>query len=172
MYLEQKKACFDQRARAFLVDAIVLGSVFYGVFVLLFFRTFTQLHSFEDMLQFSMRSWLVVFLIYSLKDIRGGVSLGKWAIGLGVRRAGDAATVPSFFRLFCRNVLTLAWPLELAVLRLSKSERKIGDMLAGTDVLVLSAKTNRKVVMTILAIAVGFAVASQIVLMFGFMAYA
>jgi len=79
--------------------------------------------------------FLVVMLIYLSKDNCGGVSPGRFVLGIRVRDKGSPERVPSVARLMMRNILLPIWPVELIVLLLSKSRRRIGDRIANTVVM-------------------------------------
>src|SRR5688572_8431547 len=44
------------------------------------------------------------FILYFAKDSINGISVGKWIMGIMVREEQDADSVPSFGKLFLRNL--------------------------------------------------------------------
>jgi len=83
---------------------------------------------------------LAAFLVYGLKDIIRGQSLGKFLLGIAVRNRADTLEVPSAAKLFLRNVFGFLWPIDFFILVASADKTKIGDKLAGTDVYRISKK--------------------------------
>ncbi len=77
---------------------------------------------------------LMAFLVYFLKGIINGASLGKRALGLTVRSSLDTSEVPSVSKLFLRNILTFIWPIEFLVLICGAKKTKLGDQMMGTNV--------------------------------------
>ena len=127
-----QKASFEKRLGAFVIDHIIF-SVILVVGFLIFSWNAIQNEPEKLLFLFSV-FLLAAFLLYCLKDIFRGVSLGKWAVGLAVRDKNDNGSVPKPQKLFIRNILTFFWPIELLVLLCSKEKRKLGDNFAGTDV--------------------------------------
>ena len=77
---------------------------------------------------------LLLFGLYFGKDSYKGISLGKWILGIMVRKADDHSQVPSSINLFLRNLLLVIWPVELIVLALSTDKKRLGDKSFGTEV--------------------------------------
>lgn len=73
--------------------------------------------------------------IYFSKDCYKGISPGKWIMGIMVRDEIIRNKIPSFGKLFLRNIFILIWPIEFIVLALSDNKKRIGDVLAKTLVL-------------------------------------
>jgi len=133
-----RKAGFGKRLVAFLIDHIILSIV--SVFGLLFFSWELFIDDPGRLFVVFPIFMLVAFFLYCFKDIVGGASIGKRAMGLIVRNVDDTETKPSMTKLFLRNILSFLWPLELLMILCSKDKRKIGDNLAGTDVYSVSRK--------------------------------
>jgi len=85
---------------------------------------------------------VVIFLIYGFRDVFKGQSIGKRALGIGVRDINDKFAVPSVSRLFFRQIFTFIWPVEFLVLALNGEHRKIGDQMMGTAVYDLREYEN------------------------------
>lgn len=80
---------------------------------------------------------LAIFMIYMLKDIIGGRSIGKRVFSIGVRCLEDPGEIPSLGRLILRNFTLLIWPVEFLILLFSTSGRRLGDIIAKTAVVKL-----------------------------------
>ncbi|MCL2851727.1 MAG: RDD family protein [Defluviitaleaceae bacterium] len=141
---ELKRASFEKRLCAFLIDHVAL-TVFLMIGLFGFAWDYLQT-SIEYVLPVFM---LVVLICYCSKDIFGGAGLGKRVMGLAVRSSEDAELTPSPFKLFLRNILTFVWPLEVIMLLCSNDKRKIGDRIAGTDVYAISQKIRPAVVIAV-----------------------
>ena len=138
-----QKANFGRRLAAFLLDFIILCLVLAIGFLICFIF-------FRDSSLFTRRNFIFAALaLYCLKDIFGGISIGKWALGLAVRRRNDPDTQPAPWHLLLRNISILLWPLELIVLAASKDKRKISDKLAGTDVYCVSRRVKLGVIIPV-----------------------
>jgi len=127
---ELKKASFEKRLGAFIIDHIILSLISTAVFFLYCFKNINQ--NAENFFSAFPIYMVIVIFIYCFKDIVGGASLGKRIIGLTVRSNNDSKIKPSVFKLFFRNVFSFVWPVELITLLCSK--RKFGDRIFGTDV--------------------------------------
>ncbi|AMM52813.1 hypothetical protein TH61_07370 [Rufibacter sp. DG15C] len=76
------------------------------------------------------------FILYFLKDSIKGRSLGKWSMGLMIRKNHDTTEVPSLGSLFVRNLFLIIWPIEALVLLASQGKRRIGDRVTNSVVLI------------------------------------
>ena len=74
-------------------------------------------------------------MLYFAKDCYKGRSIGKWIMGIKVSDEENADQVPSFGRLFLRNLFLIVWPIEFLVLATSKQKKRLGDRVAKTVVL-------------------------------------
>jgi len=84
---------------------------------------------------------LLLLLVYLLlpvlilaKDTFGGVSPGKWFVGLKVYNAEHTSKDPSKGKLLLRNITCFIIPFELVALAFGKNGQRIGDMIAKTIV--------------------------------------
>ncbi|MFK8008399.1 MAG: RDD family protein [Saprospiraceae bacterium] len=83
-----------------------------------------------------------MIICYFGKDFYKGISLGKWMFGLMVRDERNPAKVPSFLRLFLRNLLIVIWPIEL-ILLFTNDGKRLGDKVAKTIVIENSNGARR-----------------------------
>ena len=143
-----EKADFGKRLIAYFIDYILIGLLM-SVILLAFVVDYNQ--DFGAFITKFAVFIIAAFIVYGAKDFINGASVGKRIIGLGVKDA--QGNVPPFYKLFLRNIFTMIWPLELIVLLVSKSHRKIGDMMMNTDVYVTSHKRKATtVIITVLLI--------------------
>ena len=83
------------------------------------------------------------FLLYIAKDSIKGVSFGKWMMGVMVRDAVNPSQIPSFARLFARNLFLIIWPVEFIVLASSQEKRRLGDKSVKSIVVENNTKTSK-----------------------------
>ena len=76
---------------------------------------------------------IIVFLLM-LKDIIIGKSIGKRWVKIMVRDYYNPTKVPSLWRLILRNITVLIWPVEYIFMLINREHRRMGDIIAGTDV--------------------------------------
>jgi hypothetical protein len=74
-------------------------------------------------------------ILYFAKDCLRGISVGKWVMGIMVRDEHNKNEIPSFGRLFLRNLFLVIWPVEFIVLATNDQKRRLGDKIAKTVVL-------------------------------------
>lgn len=130
------KADIAVRVGAFFIDHLLVSCVYLSLAIPEIFK-----RTDHKSLAASLSSLIFpAFLLYLIKDIVRGASIGKRLFGLAVRDARDPLAIPSPSRLLLRNVFTCLWPLELIALNCSASKRKIGDKFAGTDVYKIPKK--------------------------------
>lgn len=138
---EEKKKILGLRIAAVMIDYIIifllaLLSVDYS-FMILSDQAEGIFHLFNLFL-------LMVFILYLLKDIVYGRSIGKWTIGLEVRDSNNNEKKPNIIKLIVRNLFIFLWPIEILMILFSKDNRRIGDKLANTEVYRISNKINKK----------------------------
>lgn len=152
--VELKIAGIEMRIGAFIIDHIIIVSVLVCPSIIFLFNHI-QSDTAEAWTMFPVLM-LMAFLVYCLKDIINGASLGKRALGLTVRSNLDTSEVPSVPKLFLRNILTFVWPIEFLVLLCGAKKTKLGDQIAGTNVYMAYKKPKIAIIVVsaILAIAI------------------
>ena len=135
-----KKATVWQRLGAFLVDHFILTAVTAVLYA--FVSTIFMLLGLRNP-DISEEIWIllvalffivIIFFVYGLRDVYKGQSVGKLALGIGVRELTDNFAVPPVSKLFLRQIFSFMWPVEFLVLIISRDGQKIGDKIAGTCV--------------------------------------
>ncbi len=154
---ELETAGIGMRIGAFIIDHFIIVGVLVCPSLI-----FTFSHIQRD----PAKAWtmlpvimLMSFLVYFLKDIINGASLGKRALGLTVRSKFDTSEVPSVSKLFLRNILTFVWPIEFLVLVCGAKKTKLGDQIAGTNVYRVSKKPQLAII--VVTAILGFAIFSS-----------
>ena len=74
------------------------------------------------------------FVLYFAKDSIKGISVGKWIMGIMVRDENNPNEIPSFGRLFLRNLFIPIFLIEFIVLAASEQKKRLGDIVAKTVV--------------------------------------
>ena len=145
------KATFDKRVVAFIIDHIIICVLLIPLFIFSTWNDLTQ--NPEKMLSLIWPFVLIIFFVYCMRDLFGGASIGKRAVGIAVKTLTE--TEITAFQLIIRQLLTFIWPIEVLVILESKDKRKIGDRIAKTDVYeVAKAKTLPIVIIGVSTLAV------------------
>lgn len=121
-----------RRTLAFAIDFLVFHFIAVVVTISALDRWNDLGHSNGALLAFA---WFCLLTLYLSKDGVGGVSLGRFAVGIAVRDAGNSADVPSLGRLAVRNLLLLLASIEFFALLSSKTRQRLGDRIAKTIVI-------------------------------------
>ena len=116
-----------KRILAFLIDHLIIcfAFVFLGM-VEMFVKT-----DFELFWKLYYIFLLAFMLIYFLKDVINGQSIGKRIMKIKVVDLNE--NKPSLFNLIVRNITILIWPVEAIFVLLDKE--RLGDRLAKTKVI-------------------------------------
>ncbi|WP_273324248.1 RDD family protein [Vallitalea guaymasensis] len=140
------KASFGRRFLAFMIDHFV-------IVLLVFLVGFSSYnYNVNDLYSKIMKIMVLAFILYLFKDCFKGFSLGKFLMGLQVKNVENLQT-PSVIKLVIRNLFTFIWPIEVICIIIGRSRRKLGDLLANTDVYYSRKKLNKRII--IIAIVVG-----------------
>jgi len=147
-----------KRILAFFIDHISLT----GLMVLLAFALLGDKFGSMQPNKFMVGMSIVFipgFFIYFAKDSFGGMSFGKRMLGIMVRSANDKNEIPSFGRLFLRNLTIILWPVECLVLLADSNKQRLGDKLASTVVVQNPDKLPRRTrgIILLVAAVVSFA---------------
>lgn len=132
-----------RRIAAFIIDHFVLTFAMVSIIFLSLGPNFMDDSNMASMTNTMLVVMCPVFLLYFAKDTIKGTSIGKWVMGIMVRDVNLPHNVPSFIKLFTRNLLLFIWPVEFIVLCLDKDKRRLGDKAAGTIVVNNPNKSNR-----------------------------
>lgn len=129
-----KKASVWHRIGAFIIDyMIIILLVLLFTFIFLFIQSVVTVIEINSVI-FIIFVTSMFFLLYFFRDFHKGQSIGKRALGIGVRDINDNFLVPSVTRLFLRQIFTFIWCIEFFVMIFNRENRKIGDLIVGTAV--------------------------------------
>ncbi|MDM5329966.1 RDD family protein [Neobacillus sp. CF12] len=119
------------RVLAYMIDYAVLGVVSVPLMMLMIMAEENEANAPIFLL------FLVLFLLYALKDAAKGQSVGKRLLGIGVRKQENYAEIPSISKLVFRNLTQILGFIEFIVLAVNKDKQRLGDKLAKTVVVKL-----------------------------------
>jgi uncharacterized RDD family membrane protein YckC len=123
-----------RRIVAFMIDHLVLSFLLVFTVFIVLGPNFIDKENPSKMMTTMFAVMLPGFVLYFSKDSIKGMSLGKWIMGLMVRDEKNTNEIPSFGRLFLRNLFVVIWPIEFIVLATSDQKRRLGDKVAKTIV--------------------------------------
>ena len=132
-----------RRIVAFILDHFILTFLIVAVIFISLGPSFLDNNNFGKSFFTILLGVLFGFGIYFSKDSYKGISAGKWIMGIMIRDEKNRNEVPSFTRLFVRNIFIIIWPIEFIVLALSDNKKRIGDNIAKTLVLKNSNKPQK-----------------------------
>lgn len=121
-----------RRLIAFFIDLFLVSFPILALYFLFIIPDFEEIDPADQPIG------LLLFLVFGAllsKEFKNGISGGKWITGLQVRDAQNPDMVPSRARLALRNIFLLLWPLEGLGAAFSKDKKRLGDVLAKTQVL-------------------------------------
>lgn len=146
-----------RRIAAFLIDHFIFSFLIVSIVFLALGTDFIDSDNFMQMISTMLFVMVPGFLIYFAKDSMNGISIGKWVMGIMVRDAADMNVVPSFGRLFLRNLFIIISPVEFIVLATSAQKKRLGDKAANTIVLANPNKPSKLPrIITLLGVGVAF----------------
>ncbi|MCK4821180.1 RDD family protein [bacterium] len=130
------KADKEARAKAFMIDFCIIAGIQAITFLIILFifagKSTTEGIYIKTILAIvtAVNSTILI-----AKDCIGGRSIGKRFIGIMICDR-KKRVIPSVPILLLRNLTYLIWPLEILVYCFGTSQRRLGDMVANTDVYV------------------------------------
>lgn len=140
--LPLQKSSIKRRVVAFFIDHFVLTFLIVAIAFIALGPDFMNENNAGEII---IKMWFVMllgFILYCAKDSIGGISPGKWIMGIMVRDETHPNEIPSFKRLFLRNLYIIIWPVEVIVLAINDECKRLGDQSAKTLVLKNPNKPN------------------------------
>jgi len=132
-----------RRIAAFLIDHFTMTFLIVAIVFMSLGTDFMNETNFSNMMGKMLPTMLIGFLLYFAKDSIKGISPGKWIMGIMVRDENEPTQIPSFGRLFIRNLFVIIWPIEFIVLASSQEKKRLGDKTAKTIVVKNSNKPTK-----------------------------
>lgn len=123
-----------RRIAAFMIDHFTMTFLIVSIVFLSLGADFMDENNFSNLTTKMLPTMIIGFLIYFAKDAIKGISVGKWIMGIMIRDENKPNEVPSFGRLFIRNLFIIIWPIEFIVLATNENKKRLGDKTAKTIV--------------------------------------
>ncbi|TVZ09802.1 putative RDD family membrane protein YckC [Cellulophaga sp. RHA_52] len=119
-----------RRIVAFIIDHYIFSFLITSITFLSLGSDFINETNFSNILSKMLPVMGIGLFLYFSKDAIKGISLGKWIMGIMVRDENNSSNVPSFGRLFIRNLYLIIWPVEFIVLATNQHKKRLGDKTA------------------------------------------
>ena len=129
------KGSRKRRIAAFLIDLIVFTFLMVSIVFLILGPNFIDENNFDKMSTIMTIVMIPGFILYFAKESIKGISFGKWIMGIMVRNETNENSIPTFWKLFIRNLFLMIWPIEFIVSVFDKNKKRIGDKVTNTVVL-------------------------------------
>lgn len=124
-----------RRIAAFFIDLFVVSFLMSGIVFLILGPNFIDENNFDKMSMIMTIVMIPGLILYFAKESIKGISFGKWIMGIMVRVESDIYSIPTFGKLFIRNLFLMIWPIEFFASVLDKNKRRIGDKVTNTVVI-------------------------------------
>ena len=153
-----------RRIAAFLIDHFIITTLFTSITFIFLGTDFMNEENLDKILTIMPIVMIPTFFVYFSKDSIKGISVGRWIMGIMVRDSNNTKEVPSFLKLFLRNIFLVIWPLEFLILAFNKTKSRIGDKITKTSVINNPEKPkNTKRVIVLLSIGAIFFLITTII---------
>lgn len=128
------KSSRKRRIVAFIIDHSVMTFLMVSIAFMILGPNFLDENNPSKMMTTMLFVMIPGFILYFAKDSLKGISAGKWIMGITVRDENNQNEIPSFGRLFLRNLFIIIWPVEFIVLVTNDQKKRLGDKVAKTVV--------------------------------------
>jgi uncharacterized RDD family membrane protein YckC len=123
-----------RRIVAYLIDHFTMSFLIISIVFISLGTDFMNETDIGNKMAIMLPTMLIGFFLYFAKDSIKGISPGKWIMGIMVRDENELNVIPSFGRLFIRNLFLIIWPIEFIVLATSQEKKRLGDRTVKTIV--------------------------------------
>ncbi|MFB9057841.1 RDD family protein [Mariniflexile ostreae] len=145
-----------RRIAAFIIDHFIMTFLITGIVFLSFGTDFMDKNTFRSLITKMLPTILVGFLIYFAKDSLKGISPGKWVMEIMVRNENNPNEIPSFEKLFVRNLFLIIWPVEFIILASSRNKKRLGDKTVKA-IVIKNPNKSTKLPRVLALVAIGIA---------------
>lgn len=128
------KSSRKRRIVAFIIDHFVMTFLMVSIVFIALGPNFMDENNPSKMMTTMLFVMIPGFILYFAKDSVKGISVGKWIVGIMIRDENNQNEIPSFGRLFLRNLFIIIWPVEFIVLAINEQKKRLGDKVAKTVV--------------------------------------
>ena len=125
-----QKSSRKRRIAAFLIDHFVMTFLMVSIVFMVLGPNFMDENNPSNMMITMLFVMVPSFILYFAKDSLKGISIGKWIMEIMVRDEKNQNEIPSFGRLFLRNLFIIIWPVEFIVLVTDNQKKRLGDKVA------------------------------------------
>lgn len=137
------KSSRKRRIAAFIIDHFVMTFLMVSIVFIALGPNFMDENNPSKMMTTMLVVMMPGFILYFTKDSLKGISVGKWIMGIMVRDENNQNEIPSFGRLFLRNLFIIIWPVEFIVLATNDQKKRLGDKVAKTVVVKNPSKPTK-----------------------------
>lgn len=137
------KSSRKRRIAAFIIDHFVMTFLMVSIVFIALGPNFMDENNPSKMMTTMLFVMIPGFILYFAKDSLKGISAGKWIMGIMVRDENNQNEIPSFGRLFLRNLFIVIWPIEFIVLATNEQKKRLGDKVSKTVVVKNSNKPTK-----------------------------
>lgn len=123
-----------RRIAAFLIDHFIMTFLIVAIVFLSLGTSYMDEPDFFNTAIRMLPAMVFGMFLYFSKDSIKGISVGKWIMGIMIRDENNPTQIPSFGRLFSRNLSFVIFPIECIVLAISEEKKRLGDKTAKTIV--------------------------------------
>ena len=151
------KSSRKRRIAAFIIDHFVMTFFIVSIIFIALGSNFMDENNPTKMTTVMLVVMTIGFILYFAKDSFKGISVGKWIMGIMIRDENDQNKIPSFGRLFLRNLFIIIWPIEFIVLATNDQKKRLGDKIAKTVVVKnLNKPTKLPRILALIGVGIAF----------------
>lgn len=121
------KSSRKRRILAFLIDHSIMSFLIVSSIFISLGPNFMDENNPAKMVTTMLFVMIPGLILYFAKDSFKGISPGKWITAIMVRDDNNQNEIPSFGRLYLRNLFLIIWPVEFIVLATSNEKKRLGD---------------------------------------------
>ncbi|TFB24067.1 hypothetical protein E3U55_04445 [Filobacillus milosensis] len=125
MTLNNKNAILGLRILAYFIDFFLVCLLLMGMVLII------GIDKLNNNVFLAITIFFIPIIIYLLKDIANGKSVGKRLMGIKVVTKNSRFTS---FKYILRNVFLLIWFVDWVFILFTRNRRRLGDIVSGTIV--------------------------------------
>lgn len=137
------KSTRKRRIAAFLIDYVVISFLIVSMLFVAMGPKYMDVTPVQNRRTLILWTMIFGFSLYLFKDCIKGASPGKWIMGIIIRNEKNIQEIPSFPKLFLRNLFLIIAPVEFLVLVSSNEKSRWGDKITKTVVLSKTKKPKK-----------------------------
>jgi hypothetical protein len=130
--VENDRSLVFRRAGAFLFDYFLTVFTGTGAAFLIYGDAFFEPNNSHPIIA----STGIMLALFFCRDLVKGISPGRWVTGIMVRDYDFPSQPPSIPNRILRNIMLIAWPVEIITMIFNSELRRLGDRAAHAMVMV------------------------------------